>query len=205
MSSHDFPSPGSRPGDEGENDDVFELELTTMAHGGSAIGRHNGRAIFVPYAIPGERITARIVQDRGRFAMAEGVTLLEPSEARVYPRCPHFGPGRCGGCQWQHIDYPAQLDFKRQVVIDQLARIGGFQDAYVHPTLPSPDPWQYRSRVTFRLTDDGRLGFVATDDQHIIPIEECHIIRPELLDLFEQLQVEMRGALEPPPEDAGPT
>src|SRR5476649_547090 len=83
----------------------FELELESMANGGSALGRHDGRAIFVPYAIPGERITARVTQDKGRFARAEGVTLLDPSEARVVPRCPHFGPGRCGGCQWQHIDY----------------------------------------------------------------------------------------------------
>lgn len=174
---------------QGNNHDLFELELTGMAHGGSALGRHEGRTIFVPYAIPGERITARIVQDKGRFARAQGVTLLDPSEARVTPRCPHFGPGRCGGCQWQHIDYAAQLEFKQQVVIDQMERIGGFRDVIVHPTLPSPDPWQYRSHVTFHVTEDGRLGFVATDDEHVIPIEECHIIRPELLDLFYALDL----------------
>jgi 23S rRNA (uracil1939-C5)-methyltransferase len=174
----------------------FELELTAMAHGGSAIGRHEGRAIFVPYAIPGERITARITADRGRYAIARGVLLLEPAEARVYPRCPHFGPGRCGGCHWQHIDYPAQLAFKQQVVRDQLARIGGFGDVPVGPTVPAPDPWAYRSHVTFHVTPDGQLGFVSTDDQHIIPITECHIIRPELLDLFESLDLD---ALEMPP------
>src|SRR5215468_5828550 len=141
----------------------FEIELTGMAHGGSAIGRHDGRTIFVPYAIPGERIIARITQDKGRFAYAEGITLLEASEARVVPHCPHFGPGRCGGCQWQHIDYPAQLEFKQQVVIDQLTRVGGFHDITVHPTIASPDPWQYRSHVTFHIAKDGRPGFVATD------------------------------------------
>jgi 23S rRNA (uracil1939-C5)-methyltransferase len=170
--------------------DVFELDLTVMAHGGSAIGRHEGRTIFVPYAIPGERITARITQDKGRFAYAEGVTLLDGSEWRVYPRCPHFGPGRCGGCQWQHIDYPAQLEFKRLVVADQMARIGGFQDVIVQPTIASPDPWQYRSHITFHITAKGQPGFIATDDQHTIPIEECHIIRPELLELFDSLDLE---------------
>lgn len=169
--------------------DVFELELTAMAHGGSAIGRRGGRAIFVPYAIPGERITARIIQDKGRFAYAEGVTVEDISEARVYPRCPHFGPRRCGGCHWQHIDYPAQLEFKRQIVADQIARIGGFQNVPVHPTIPSPDPWEYRSHVTFHVTEDGRPGFVATDDEHLIPIDECYIIRPELLELFETLDL----------------
>src|SRR3982750_3976053 len=87
-------------------DQPFEIELTAMAHGGSALGRHEGRTIFVPYGIPGETITARITQDKGRFAYAEGVTLLDGSESRVMPRCPHFGPGRCGGCQWQAMDSP---------------------------------------------------------------------------------------------------
>src|SRR5689334_22953272 len=111
----------------------FELELTQMAHGGSALGRHVGRTIFVPYTIPGEKILARITQDKGRFAYAEGVTLLEPSEARIVPQCPHFGPGRCGGCQWQHIDYPAQLEFKQRVVRDQMERLGGLHDVTIHP------------------------------------------------------------------------
>jgi 23S rRNA (uracil1939-C5)-methyltransferase len=176
--------------DQPMNPGEFELELTSMAHGGSAIGRHEGRAIFVPYAIPGERITARVTQDKGRFAYAEGVTMLEESETRVQPRCPHFGPGKCGGCQWQHIDYPAQLEFKRQVVIDQLSRLGGLPDVPVHAVIGSPDPWQYRSHVSFNVNEDGKLGFVATDDQHILPIEECHIIRPELLDLFYSLDLE---------------
>lgn len=173
-----------------QSDDLIELELTTMAHGGSAIGRYAGRAIFVPYAIPGERITARITQDKGRFAYAEGVTLLEGSEARVLPRCPHFGPRRCGGCHWQHIDYPAQLVFKQQIVSDQLARIGGIAAPPVLPIIPSPDPWQYRTHVTLHVTPDGQIGFIGTDDQHIVPIQECHIIRPELQDLLERLDLE---------------
>lgn len=169
----------------------FELELTAMAHGGSAIGRHEGRAIFVPYALPGERITARIVQDKGRFAYAEGLTLLEPAESRIYPRCPHFGPKRCGGCHWQHIDYAAQLGFKRQIVIDQLTRIGKIEAPLVHPTLASPQEWEYRSHITLHISPDGRLGFVGTDDQTILPIDECHIMRPELLDLFESFQIDL--------------
>lgn len=165
-----------------------------MAHGGSALGRHNGRTIFVPYAIPGEKITARIVQDRGRFAYAEGVMLLEPSEHRTQPRCPHFGPGRCGGCHFQHIDYAAQLAFKQQVVAEQLARIGGIENAPVQPTIGSPDPWSYRTHATFHVTAQGKLAFVGTDEHTLIPIEECHIIRPELQELVEVIEFE-------PPED----
>jgi 23S rRNA (uracil1939-C5)-methyltransferase len=172
------------------DDTTFELELTGMAHGGSAVGRHKGRAIFIPYAIPGERVMARITQDKGRYANAEVVEVVAPSQSRVIPRCPHFGPGRCGGCHWQHMDYPAQLAFKQQVIADQLARIGGLRDVTVHPTIPSFDPWYYRSHVTFHVTDEGRLGFVATDNQTVIPIEECHIIRPELAAMFEAMKTQ---------------
>lgn len=168
------------------SDDTFELELTGITYGGSAIGRHDDRAVFVPYTLPGERIRARIRQDKKRFALAEAVELLAASPERVEPRCPHFGPGLCGGCQWQHIAYEAQLTYKQQIVADQMRRIGGFADADVLPTIASSDPWYYRSHVTFHVSASGRLGYVSTDDRTVLPITECHIIRPALLDEFRQ-------------------
>ncbi|HVO71601.1 MAG TPA: TRAM domain-containing protein, partial [Aggregatilineaceae bacterium] len=93
-------------------DDTFELTLDEMVHGGQALGRHAGRAIFVPYAIPGERIVARIIEDRGRYAFAEVVEVLEPSPHRATPRCPYFGPGQCGGCHFQHVEDAAQPGYK---------------------------------------------------------------------------------------------
>jgi 23S rRNA (uracil1939-C5)-methyltransferase len=160
-------------------DAIIELELTGMAYGGAAVGRHEGRAVFVNGGISGERVRARIRQDKGRFALADIVEVLTPSPARTHPRCGHVG--QCGGCQWQHIDYTAQLTFKQQIVADQLARIGGLPDVLVLPTMASPDPWAYRSHVTFHTTDDGRLGFVGVDDRRVVVIEECPISRPELL------------------------
>jgi 23S rRNA (uracil1939-C5)-methyltransferase len=174
------------------DDNTFELELDEMVHGGQALGRHAGRAIFTRYTIPGERIVARISDDRGRYAFAEGVSLIDGSEVRVAPRCPHFGPGRCGGCHFQHIDYAAQPIFKRDVVIDQLTRIGGFEDAdaLVRPTIASPLPWSYRNHATFHVDESGQLCFVGIDGHTLIPIEECHIIQPELLDLFDLMDFE---------------
>ncbi len=177
-------------------DNTFELTLDEMAHGGSAIGHHAGRAIFVPYAIPGERIAARITDDRTRYAFAEGVTLLDPSPHRVTPRCGHFGPGRCGGCHFQHIDYAAQLDYKRAIVIDQFKRIGGFANVTVHPAIPSPDEWSYRHHATFHVDDDGNLCYIGTDNSTLIPVEECPITRPELLDLLNELDFEDISELE---------
>lgn len=162
-------------------DDTLELELTAMTHRGSALGRHNDRAIFVPYTVPGERITARITQEKA----ASPTPSLSPSL-----RLPRYAQ-RCGGCHWQHMDYSAQLQFKQQVVIDQMARIGGFRDVPVHPTIPSSDPWYYRSRITLHVTADGQPGFVSIDGRTVIPIEECHIIRPELLEMLQALKTRL--------------
>lgn len=138
--------------------DTFELELTDMAHGGSAIGRHGGRIVFVPYAIPGERARVRVTREKGRVAFAEGLTLLEASADRVQPRCPHFGPGKCGRCHWQHIAYPAQLLLKQDVLADQLDRLGGFGDADVRAVIASPQEWAYNHHMTFTLIKDDKVG-----------------------------------------------
>ena len=173
------------------SEQTIEVTLHGMAHGGRAVGRHAGKAIFVPYAIPGERITARITDERKRYAFAEGVELLQASPQRVLPRCVHFGPEKCGGCHFQHIAYEAQLQYKREVVADQLQRIGSFADPPVRPTLPSPQPWAYRSHATFHVNADGRLCFVGTDNTTLVPIEECHILRPELLELLSLLDLDV--------------
>jgi len=175
--------------------DLIELDLTDAVYGGKAMGRHRGRPIFVPYAIPGERITARIVEDRRSYANAEGVGLLRPSPDRVRPECPHFGPGRCGGCHLQHMKYPAQLRYKQAVVIDQLRRLGGVEraDRLVRETLPSPEPWGYRARATFHVAPDGRLGFVSTDPTRIEPIEWCYILHPRAMALLEALDIDTTG------------
>lgn len=169
----------------------IEIELEAMAHGGSALGRHNKRTVFVPYTIPGEKVAVRIVEDRGRVAFAEGVTLLEASADRVYPRCKHFGPGRCGRCHWQHIRYEAQLLLKQDVLADQLARIGGFEDADVQPVIASPQEWGYNHHMTMLV--DGKPGFPGTDGRSVIPIEECHILHPELLALYHALDLDFNG------------
>lgn len=167
--------------------DTFELELTGMAHGGSALGRYAERVIFVPYVIPGERVIARITQDKGRFAHAEVLEIVEPSPARVEPPCPHFG--QCGGCHWQHIAYEQQPTYKRDVVIDQFKRIGQFENPTVLPTIPAPNPWNYRAYATFTVTGEGQLGFYSDDNSAVIPIEVCHILNPALQDLLEQIDL----------------
>jgi 23S rRNA (uracil1939-C5)-methyltransferase len=194
---------------------ILDLTLTTMSNGADAIGRHEGKAIFVPFTIPGETARVEIVEDKPTFARAKLIEVVSPSPDRVAPVCKHFGV--CGGCHWQHINYEAQLKWKKQVVIDQLKRIGGIASPNVLDTISSPSPLHYRNHVQFSQTAEGKLGFIAnviprsaqrdeeslgssqrflaplgmTDSRDsVVPITECHIAHPDIMSLFNQLDIE---------------
>jgi 23S rRNA (uracil1939-C5)-methyltransferase len=169
---------------------TFELNLTAMAHGGSALGRHEERVIFVPYAIPGERVRVELVEARSRWGRGHLLEILEPSPHRVEPPCPYFGPGKCGGCHFQHIAYEAQAEYKREVVVDQLARLGGLRDANVQEIIGAEEPWAYRNHAQFSTTPEGQLGFLTADTHHVVPIAECLILDPLLDELWAALDVE---------------
>lgn len=159
-----------------------EIQLEAMTYGGDAIGRSGGKAIFVQGGIAGERVRVEVIEDRGRYARARVVDVVERSPCRAQPRCPHFGfdSSACGGCQWQHIDYAAQVRFKTEIVREQLRRIGRIAGPPVRDTLPSPDAWAYRNNAQFGAAPGGRPGFQAARSNRIVPIRECYVIRPEL-------------------------
>lgn len=167
-----------------------DLHLTAMAHGGTALGRHGGQVIFVPYTIPGERVRVELVESHTRWARARLLEVLEPSPHRVEPPCPFFGPGRCGGCHFQHIAYQAQAEFKRDVVIDQLGRLGGLQDANVLDIIGAAEPWGYRNHAQFSVAADGNLGFLSADTHHVVPVRECLILDPLLDDVWAALDMQ---------------
>jgi len=167
---------------------LIELTLTGIAFGGDSIGRHEGKAYFVPFGIPGERVRIRVTQNKGRFARGYIVDILEPSPHRQPAPCPHYG--RCGGCHFQHMDIETQLLHKQQIVKDQLARIGGISGAVVHPTLRSPQNDHYRSHVTFHVDRFRQPAFVsAGDERQLLPIQTCLLMRTELADIFSQLSI----------------
>jgi len=161
-----------------------------MAHGGSALGRHEGRVIFVPYTIPGETVRVEVVETHARWARARLMEVLEPSPHRVEPPCPYFGQDRCGGCHFQHIAYEAQAEFKQQVVGDQLARLGGLRDIRVQDIIGAAEPWGYRNHVQFSIGPDARLGFLTADSHHVVSVDQCLITDPLLNDLWAALDME---------------
>lgn len=172
-------------------DQELTIVLTDMAHGGEAVGHYKGKAIFVPYAIPGESVRVQIVQDKGRFAHAKLLEILAPSPQRVQPPCPYFG--LCGGCQWQHVAYEAQLEYKRSIVRGQLQHITGLAEATIHPTKGMTNHWHYRNHAQFSVSRDGQLGFMAARSGQVIPIEQCPLLHPLLQDLFDSLDIELPG------------
>jgi len=178
------------------NDNPIVLTLTHMAHGGSAMGRLDGKVFFVPYALPGEKVTVEIVEDRRGFARARLLELLTASPERVSPPCPYFG--ECGGCQWQHASYAAQLAFKADIVRDQLIRLGGFADPPVRQAIASPEAWQYRNHVQFAIDRQGRLGFRAAASRKTVAVEACLLLHPRLDELFLALDFENDAGERPP-------
>jgi 23S rRNA (uracil1939-C5)-methyltransferase len=166
------------------------LTLTSMAHGGSAMGRDGeGRAIFVPFAIPGEEVRVQIASDKRTYARADLVEILQASPDRVEARCPHFA--LCGGCHFQHMRYDSQLRAKQDVVRDQLKRIGGLEQVDIRPILPNPSPWAYRIDVTLFPTPEGGLGFWSPGSRRVIPFDTCHIIHPALLQLWQDFELSL--------------
>lgn len=156
----------------------IQLQITSMAYGGEGVGRWNGKAVFVPYAMPGEEVTAEIVEDRGRYARARLVQVTGPSADRVPPPCPHFGPDRCGGCTWQHVSYGAQLAFKAGIVRDQLARLGRVADPPVRAPVGMGDPWRYRNHLQLVAENSGQLGYQAAGSHRTVVVTQCPIAHP---------------------------
>lgn len=128
---------------------TLELTLDRLGFGGYAVGRHDGLAVFVPFGAPGDRVRVEVYERDPRFARARIVAILEPSPHRVAPRCRHFGD--CGGCQFQHVDYPTQVASKAEFVRDALVRTGGF-DWPAPVRIHHAEPWGYRVRSQLKLT-----------------------------------------------------
>jgi tRNA/tmRNA/rRNA uracil-C5-methylase (TrmA/RlmC/RlmD family) len=152
------------------------VTLHGFAHGGEAVGRMpDGKTVFVGHGIPGETVRVRVVQDRKRWCRAELVEVLEPSPDRVAPPCPYFGPGQCGGCTLQHIAPQRRRELQRQVVVDQLERLGRISAPPVTEVVTTGD-YGYRSRARFWVGPDGRLGFHRHASHDVVPVDRCLLL-----------------------------
>jgi len=156
---------------------LVDLKIEDVAFGGKGVARDEGKAVFVPYTIEGEIVSAEIVRAKKQFAEAELVEVKQSSPYRVAPECQYFG--RCGGCAYQHIGYEHQLSIKWRQVRDALQRIGKLKDVPMRPIIPSPRPYAYRNRITVHALD-GVIGFFRRDSHRLIDIERCPISSDEV-------------------------
>src|SRR2546430_12941300 len=166
---------------------VVDLKIEDIAFGGKGLAREQGKAVFVPYTMEDELVSAEIVREKKQFAEAELVEVKQSSPDRVEPECPDFG--RCGGCAYHHSSFEHQLAIKWRQVRDALQRIGKLKDVPMRPIIPSPDQYAYRNRITVHA-QDGVIGLFQRDSHRLIDIERCPISSDEVNRVLTELRAQ---------------
>lgn len=160
---------------------VASVRFTDLLANGQAVGRINGVVVFVTGPLPGERARVRVTQIKPKYAVADVVSYETQSEYRQKPFCPVFGV--CGGCQVQHLAYPAQLAWKEQIVRNALSRIGGFRDVDVRKPVGMTNPRNYRNKMAL-VVDHGSgepvFGFYQARSHALVEIDSCPVVLPQL-------------------------
>ncbi len=167
------------------------LRVDRLSYGGRGVARLDGLVVFVDGAAPGEMVRARLLRVRRTYAEAATVAVESPSPVRVQPRCPHFG--ECGGCLWQHVDYPAQLAAKQAIVVESLQHLGGLVDLPVRPILPTEPPWHYRNKMEFALAPPGRVGLHRRQRwDEVVDLEVCYLPSPRAVAVLRAVREFLR-------------
>ncbi|MGZ5436727.1 MAG: class I SAM-dependent RNA methyltransferase [Pyrinomonadaceae bacterium] len=182
-----------------ETDETFEVVIERILPGGLGLAHADSRTVMVALAAPGDRLRVRVDRVKGSVAFASIVEILEPAPVRVEPPCPYFG--RCGGCNFQQLSYPAQLAAKIEIIRDCLRRLGGIEDVPPFEITPAPNEWHYRARAQWQYDSvRRRLGYFEANSRHVCDVAECAVLVPELQRELEALREQMtQGEL---PDDA---
>jgi 23S rRNA (uracil1939-C5)-methyltransferase len=160
------------------------LTIEKLVYGGDGLARLEGRVVLVPFVLPGE--TVRVEIDRAKNDLWRGrlIEVTDPSPARVVPACPYFL--RCGGCQYQHIDYAVQVEQKREILREVLQRVGKIEFASEIGTIAG-EPWQYRNRVQLHV-QDAQLGYFGQHSRDLVEIDHCPIASPKVNETIGKIQ-----------------
>ena len=186
--------------------DHITLHLDSLAIGGEAVGRHEGMAVFAMWGCPGDTAEVEITEVARSFARGVVRSVASPSPDRAQPPCPHFGD--CGGCQIQHISYPAQLRHKTAMVRDAIARIGGMPDIEVADAWGmGKEPWFYRNRAEYHAALDASghliLGFARHHSHDTVSLRECNLQHPFSESVRKAVLAHMSRVAQTPAERAG--
>jgi tRNA/tmRNA/rRNA uracil-C5-methylase (TrmA/RlmC/RlmD family) len=167
------------------------LTIHDLAFGGEGVGRVDDFVVFVPFVLPGETVEVEVTELKKTFARAKLLRVATPSPERVSPECRYFT--QCGGCQYQHIGYAAQLRFKHKQITDLFERVGKIPAAKILPVIGCPQPYGYRNRIMIRSQWNGpakklEIGFIRADNNFVEDIEECKIAEPALNEQIKQIR-----------------
>ena len=156
-----------------------ELEVGEVAHGGHCVARWDGRVVFVRHVLPGERVRVRVTEGGpdSRFLRADAVHVLRAADGRVDPPCPYAGPGRCGGCDFQHVTPARQRELLAAVVAEQLHRLGGV-DRAVTVQAVDPEALGWRTRMGWSVGPAGEVGLRRHRSHDVEPVDACLIAHP---------------------------
>ena len=160
----------------------MEITLNKFIYGGETMGRlpaPDKRAVFVPYALPGERVKIELTFEKRGYVRANLLEVLEASPERIDAKCAHFT--NCKGCHYQHISYENQLRVKEEILKDQLMRIGKIEDPPINKTVPSPQIWHYRNQMDFQIGKNSSMP-------NILEIAECHLPMPAINEFWQELE-----------------
>lgn len=176
--------------------EVVEVTIERILPGGAGLAHAEGRTLLVALAAPGDRVRARIERVQGRVAFASIAEIIEPSPVRVEPLCPYFG--LCGGCDFQQLNYEAQLNAKVEIIRDCLRRIAQIDFTGEIPITPSPNAWHYRSRAQWQHDSQRKhLGYFERASHRVCDVAACPVLVPELEATLEILREQMKEGLLP--------
>ena len=165
-----------------------QLHIQSMAFRGYGVARIDGKVVFVPYSLTGDKAWVQIIEEKKSYAIGRLTRLIEPSPWRVNPPCPYFGV--CGGCQWQHIDYSIHGELKKEILKEALIRLGGLKEIPPITVASSPDPYAYRVRVQLKVKGN-IIGYYQERSNHIVDIDHCPISHPLVNRIILSLRKEL--------------
>ncbi len=169
---------------------TYLVQIEKPVYGGAFLARVEGKAVFVPLTLPGEQALVRIVEDKRGYATAEAEQIVTPAPQRIGPTCRHFG--KCGGCDYQHTSYEIQLKLKHAILRETLERAGVSAPVEIH--VLAGQPWGYRNRIRLAFDAAGNPGYRGRRSHEVIPIAECPIAAPLLVDSARAIAYAARQA-----------
>jgi 23S rRNA (uracil1939-C5)-methyltransferase len=173
----------------------MEILIEKLVYGGAGLGRtEEGKAVFVPYVLPGERVKVQVLQEKKGHIQAELLEVMQPSPQRISPFCKHFGV--CGGCAYQHMSYADQLQTKQAIIQEMLQRTCKLESFTLKAMVGSPNETFYRNHVQFHVDADGKTGFLKAGSHELVAVEECFLPQEELLQLRHTLLLEDASGLD---------